>query len=105
MTLAERFPPDERRSAGWAGAWFFCLLFGYYQLRPLRETKGFASGSDEIPMPFLASFMVMLLAVPIYGLAVSRSIRHGGGILFVRRAYRLFQLTMIAFFAFMQWQN
>ncbi|MEM1226375.1 MAG: hypothetical protein AAGJ40_11805 [Planctomycetota bacterium] len=43
------------------------MLFGYYQLRPLREAKGFARGSEEIPMLFLASFLVMLVAVPFYG--------------------------------------
>ena len=82
-------------------SWFFCLLFGYYQLRPLREAKGFARGSDEIPLLFLASFLVMLIAVPLYGWVASR----GGGMKLVRRIYRFFAANLVLFYLAMQVQD
>lgn len=92
--LDQRLPAEDRRGVGWATAWFFCLLFGYYQLRPLREAKGFANGADDLPWLFLGSFVVMLLAVPVYGAVVNR----GRGIGLVRRIYGFFAVNLLAFF-------
>lgn len=99
--LNEQVPRPDRMRLFWATAWFFCLLLGYYQLRPLREAKGFARGSDEIPWLFLASFLAMLVAVPVYGWVVSR----GGGLVLVRRIYRFFMINLLLFFAAMQVQD
>ncbi|MEM6776545.1 MAG: hypothetical protein AAF670_02740 [Planctomycetota bacterium] len=99
--LAERLPASDRGQLGWAASWFFALLFGYYQLRPLREAKGFARGSEEIPILFLASFLVMLVAVPFYGWVASR----GGGLRLIRRVYRFFEVNLLIFFALMQIDN
>ena len=36
--------PDELRALLWSFAYFFCLLAGYYVLRPLRDQMGIAGG-------------------------------------------------------------
>ncbi|WP_404307690.1 NTP/NDP exchange transporter [Neorhodopirellula lusitana] len=96
--LETRLPATDRAGVGWATAWFFCLLFGYYHLRPLREAKGFANGSDEIPWLFLGSFLIMLLAVPVYGTVVNR----GRGIGLVHRVYGFFAVNLLVFFVAMR---
>ncbi|MCC9658038.1 NTP/NDP exchange transporter [Rhodopirellula halodulae] len=96
--LNERFRPGEVRLLFWSIAWFFCLLGGYYQLRPLRETEAFARGSDEIPWLFLASFLAMLIASPIYSAVANR----GRGLKLVSRVYRFFELNLLLFFLAMQ---
>jgi AAA family ATP:ADP antiporter len=74
------------------------LLGGYYQLRPLRETEAFTRGSDEIPWLFLASFLTMLVASPIYASVANR----GRGMRLVSRVYRFFELNLLVFFFAMQ---
>lgn len=36
--------PAERQATLWTGAFFFCVLFSYYVLRPLREEIGTSLG-------------------------------------------------------------
>lgn len=64
--------PGETRALLWSFAYFFCLLAGYYVLRPLRDEMGIAGGVRNLPWLFTATFFVMLAAVPIYGAAVTR---------------------------------
>lgn len=99
--LEHRLPTSDRPGVLWATAWFFCLLFGYYHLRPLREAKGFANGADDLPWLFLGSFVVMLIAVPIYGAVVNR----GRGIGLVHRVYGFFAVNLFLFFVAMRYAN
>ena len=64
--------PEELPALLWAFAYFFCLLCSYYLLRPLRDAMGIAGGVDKLQWLFTATFMVMLVAVPVYGWAVAR---------------------------------
>lgn len=64
--------PGETRALLWSFAYFFCLLAGYYVLRPLRDEMGIAGGVRNLPWLFTATFIVMLAAVPVYGAAVTR---------------------------------
>src|SRR5258705_10904795 len=64
--------PGEGRALGWSFAYFFCLLAGYYVLRPLRDEMGVAGGVRNLQWLFTATFVVMLAAVPIYGALVAR---------------------------------
>jgi AAA family ATP:ADP antiporter len=63
--------PGEAAAALWAFAWFFCLLAGYYVLRPLRDEMGIAGGVANLPWLFTATFVTMLCAVPMYGRVVA----------------------------------
>ncbi len=55
-----------------SAGYFFCLLCSYYILRPVRETAGIAGDENVLHKLFLATFLVMLFAVPIYGALVAR---------------------------------
>ena len=59
--------PHEMKAALWSFAYFFCLLAGYYVLRPLRDEMGIAGGVRNLQWLFTATFVVMLAAVPVFG--------------------------------------
>ncbi len=63
---------DERSALGWSFLFFFCLLFGYYILRSVREAMIAADGARLIPTVFTSVFFVMLALMPVYGAIVSR---------------------------------
>jgi len=63
---------EELQAALWSFAYFFCLLAGYYVLRPLRDEMGIAGGVRNLQWLFTATFVAMLAAVPLYGWAVAR---------------------------------
>ena len=62
----------ELASLLWAFAYFFALMFGYYQLRAVREAMGIERGWEQLPWFFLGTFCAMAVAVPIYFWLVSR---------------------------------
>jgi AAA family ATP:ADP antiporter len=64
--------PEEVRALLWSFAYFFCLLAGYYLLRPLRDEMGIAGGVRNLPWLFTATFFVMLAVVPVFGAVVAR---------------------------------
>jgi len=76
-------------------AWFCCLLAGYYLLRPLRDALGLVGGPQELRWLFTATFVTMLLLVPVFGLLVTRLPPRR----FVPYAYRFFALTLLGFSA------
>ena len=51
----------------WSFAYFFCLLTGYYILRPLRDEMGIAGGVANLPWLFTATFAAMLVAILALG--------------------------------------
>jgi ATP:ADP antiporter, AAA family len=67
--------PAELRALLWSFAYFFSLLAGYYVLRPLRDQMGIAGGVRNLPWMFTATFLVLLLAQPLYGALVARLTR------------------------------
>src|SRR3972149_5595178 len=64
--------PGEGKALCWSFAYFFCLLAGYYVLRPLRDEMGVAGGVRNLQWLFTATFLTMLAAVPLYGALVPR---------------------------------
>ena len=62
-----RAQPGELAAVGWAFAYFFLVLCSYYLLRPVRDTVGVALGRDELQRLFTATFVVMLVLVPVFG--------------------------------------
>jgi len=72
--LAEllKLEDGEWRPVAWSFLYFFCLLGGYYVLRPVRDEMGIQAGLENLPWLFTATFFAMLLAVPVYGWAATR---------------------------------
>ena len=64
--------PGEMQALLWSFAYFFCLLAGYYVLRPLRDEMGIAGGVRNLPWLFTATFFTMLAAVPLFGAVVAK---------------------------------
>jgi len=54
-----------------AAAMFFCLLSAYYILRPIRDSLAITGGVENIHWLFTATFLGILVVLPIYGWACS----------------------------------
>ena len=85
--------PEEVRSLLWSFAYFFCLLAGYYVLRPLRDEMGVAGGVRNLQWLFTATFLTLLAAVPLYGALVARVPRRR----FIPVVYHFFVVTLAMF--------
>jgi AAA family ATP:ADP antiporter len=72
LARAVALRPGELRALVWSFGYFFCLLAGYYVLRPLRDEMGVAGGVRNLQWMFTATFVTMLAAVPLYGAVVAR---------------------------------
>ena len=85
--------PNELRALLWSFAYFFCLLAGYYVLRPLRDEMGIAGGVRNLQWLFTATFVVILAAVPLFGALVARLPRRR----FVPLVYHFFVANIAVF--------
>ncbi len=56
----------------WSFAYFFCLLCGYYILRPVRDEMGIQAGVDQLQWLFTATFLTMFAVVPLFGWLTSK---------------------------------
>jgi len=90
---------EESAAVLLSAAYFFCVLCGYYILRPLREEMGIAGGVDNLPRLYLVNLGIMLLAAPLFGLLVDRFPRR----VFVPAAYRFFIANLLVFWALLRW--
>ncbi len=86
--------PGELTAVLWAFTYFFCLLSSYYILRPLRDAMALEGGVGDLPWLFTGTFLVMLLAVPLYGWIVARFPRRR----FVPLVYHFFAANLLIFF-------
>lgn len=64
--------PGEGRAALLAALGFFCALFGYSVLRPIRDAAGLQGGTSELPWLFTAT----LAATLVVSLLVAELSRH-----------------------------
>ncbi|MGH8416274.1 MAG: NTP/NDP exchange transporter [Pseudomonas sp.] len=85
--------PHERAALSLGFAFHFCVLASYYLVRPLRDALGLEGGADKLQWLFTATFVVMLIAVPLYGAMVARLAAKR----FVPLVYRLVALSMLIF--------
>ncbi len=85
--------PGEIQALLWSFAYFFCLLAGYYVLRPLRDEMGIAGGVRNLQWLFTATFVTMLAVVPVYGAVVARLPRRR----FVPIVYQFFVANIVLF--------
>jgi AAA family ATP:ADP antiporter len=79
--------PEEVVPLCWSYVYFFCLLCGYYILRPVRDEMAIEGGVQHLPWMMTATFVTMLAATPLFGFVSARVSRE-----------RLL-LTVYAFFA------
>ncbi len=98
----------------WALLYFFCLLCGYYVLRPVRDAmgassdvaaifpafvidwaaaRGIAIGDFTLQALFTTTFVVMLALQPVYGALVARFPRR----VFLPVVYLLFIVCLVGF--------
>ena len=99
----------------WSFLYFFCLLSGYYVLRPVREAMGASNDVATVFPPamiefftargialkdltlqilFTCTFLIMLLLQPAYGWLVSRYPRR----VFLPAVYGFFIATLLVFY-------
>jgi len=93
ISRAAAVRPGEIQALVWSFAYFFCLLAGYYVLRPLRDEMGIAGGVRNLQWLFTATFVTMLAAVPLYGAVVARLPRRR----FVPIVYHFFAANIVLF--------
>ena len=84
----------------WSFAYFFCLLCGYYILRPVRDEMGIQGGVENLQWLFTGTFATMLAAVPLFGWVSSR---------FPRRkllpvVYLFFVANLLIFYVLLQFR-
>ena len=91
--------PLEFVAVAWSFVYFFCLLSAYYMLRSVRETMAIVSGVENIPWLFTGTFVVMLLATPVFGWIASRYRRRT----FLPWVYYFFISNVLLFFVLFAW--
>ncbi|MEO7773239.1 MAG: Npt1/Npt2 family nucleotide transporter [Steroidobacteraceae bacterium] len=95
--------PEETRALLWSFAYFFCVLSGYYVLRPLRDEMGIAGGTRNLPWLFTATFATLLIAAPLLAAVVARLPRRR----FIPVVYLFFVANLAVFWMLLQsgWQT
>ncbi|MEM9661145.1 MAG: Npt1/Npt2 family nucleotide transporter [Planctomycetota bacterium] len=76
-----------------AGMLFFCVLFGYFLIRPVREAMGVERGMSELRSLFYVTAGVSLLVAMGFGTLVHRLDRPR----FIAAGFRIIVLCLIAF--------
>jgi ATP:ADP antiporter, AAA family len=69
LTFVER---NELPSVVTAFLLFFCVLGGYFAVRPVRETVGTILGRDRVANLYVATWIASLVIVPLYGAIVAK---------------------------------
>ena len=59
--------PEEQKLVMWSFTYFFCLLSGYFLLRPIRDEMGVLNGANNMQWLYTGTFVAMLLFVPVFG--------------------------------------
>lgn len=94
ITGSLKIEPHELKPLVWSFVYYFSLLSGYYILRPLRDEMGIQGGVENLQWVFTGTFVVMLLAVPVFGWSVRRYSRSR----LVPRVYYFFIINLAIFF-------
>jgi AAA family ATP:ADP antiporter len=85
---------EERDAVLWSFFYFFTLMCGYFILKPVRDEMGTAGGVKDLKKLWTATFMVMMVAVPVYSALVARWPRKR----VIPFVYRFFLLNLLGFF-------
>jgi AAA family ATP:ADP antiporter len=92
---------DEQAPLVWSFLYFFCLLCGYYMLRPVRDEMAIEGGVQHLPWMMTGTFLTLLLATPVFGWLSSTMRR----VRLLMAVYGFFTLHLVLFFAVLagQW--
>ena len=86
---------DEYEAVAWSFVYFFCILSAYFMLRSVRDAMAIVSGVQNIPWLFTGTFVLMILATPVFGWVASRYPRRT----FLPWVYYFFIANILIFFA------
>lgn len=92
---------NEFRIVAWSMIYFFCLLSGYFLLRPLRDEMGIRNGAANMQWLFTATFLTMLLVVPLFGYLTQRFRLRP----FLVYTYVFFIGNLLIFYALFRWKQ
>src|SRR5262249_7805522 len=88
---------DEVRPLCWSFLYFFCLLCGYYILRPVRDEMAIEGGVQNLPWMMTGTFVTLLLVTPLFGFLSARVPRER----LLMTVYAFFGAHLLMFFLFM----
>ncbi len=90
-----RASPGELTPLALSAAFFFCVLFGYSMLRPVREAMGVEGGMSELRVLFIFTAVFSLVVAMAFGTLVHRLDRRR----FIPIGFRAVMLCLIVFAA------
>ncbi len=70
--MASKIEAHEIKAVLFSFAYLFCVMSGYYILRPVRDAFAVEMPEGEVENLFVVVFVVMLLVIPVYGFINSR---------------------------------
>ncbi|MEP1094686.1 MAG: MFS transporter [Cyclobacteriaceae bacterium] len=84
----------EWRPVVFSFCYYFCLMGGYFTLRPIRDEMGIQAGVENMQWLFTGTFVIMLLLVPLFGFLTKKVSRNR----LVPAIYIFFALNILAFY-------
>jgi ATP:ADP antiporter, AAA family len=88
---------DEVVPLTWAFLYFFCLLCGYYILRPVRDEMAIEGGVQHLPWMMTGTFVTLLIVTPLFGYLSARVPRYR----LLLTVYLFFAANLTSFFILM----
>lgn len=89
--------PHELAPLSVAFTYFFCLLCGYYLLRPVRDEMAIQGGVQHLPWMMTGTFLTLLTATPLFGWLSARLTRY----VLLITVYLFFCVNLVIFYALM----
>lgn len=93
--------PEEAPAILWSMLYVIALFLAYYVLRPIRDELGVAGGVQNLPWLFTGTLLAMLVASPLFALAVRNLPRRQ----FIALAYRFFAANLVLFALLLQFSD
>lgn len=97
LTALAKAEPHEVLPLIWAFAYFFCLLCGYYVLRPVRDEMAIQGGLRNLPWMMTGTFVTLLTVTPLFGVLSARLSRYR----LLMTVYTFFATNLAVFYVLM----
>jgi ATP:ADP antiporter, AAA family len=98
LTAWLKIEDDEVVPLAWSFFYFFCLLCGYYILRPVRDEMAIQGGVQHLPWMMTTTFLVLLAVTPVFGWLSARFSRRQ----FLPAVYLFFAADLLIFYVLMR---